>query len=59
MQGLSPFLGMQINTSEAGVRTGVYRGHTYYFCSQRCKEKFDRLQTSRSRRMQDGPEQRP
>jgi Cu+-exporting ATPase len=36
-----PVCGMSINPNEALAQTN-YRGQTYYFCSQECKEKFEK-----------------
>lgn len=36
-----PVCGMELNPYEALAQT-TYQGETYYFCSQDCKEKFDR-----------------
>jgi YHS domain-containing protein len=33
--------GMRINPYEA-LAQSTYRGETYYFCSQECKDKFDK-----------------
>jgi Cu+-exporting ATPase len=35
-----PVCGMDIETATAAGRT-EYKGQTYYFCSSKCKEKFD------------------
>jgi uncharacterized protein len=35
-----PVCGMTVDR-DAGKRTSVYQGHTYYFCSSSCKAKFD------------------
>jgi P-type Cu+ transporter len=35
-----PVCGMDVDTANATVRT-EHKGHTYYFCSPKCKEKFD------------------
>ena len=34
-----PVCGMAVETAKA--KPSVYRGHTYYFCSQNCREKFE------------------
>lgn len=36
-----PVCGMVINPFEALAQT-TYRGETYYFCSDECKQKFDK-----------------
>ena len=36
-----PVCGMEVNEQQAAA-TSAYQGRTYYFCSQGCKEKFDR-----------------
>lgn len=36
-----PICGMQVDPEKA-AGTSVYQGRTYYFCSIRCKERFDR-----------------
>ena len=34
-----PVCGMTVETAKA--KSSVYHGHTYYFCSQGCREKFE------------------
>lgn len=34
-----PVCGMNVQTSAA--ETAAYRGHIHYFCSQKCREKFE------------------
>ncbi len=34
-----PVCGMNVQTSVA--KTAAYRGHIYYFCSQKCRDKFE------------------
>lgn len=41
MKVKDPVCGMEINSEEAEA-TSVYNGKTYYFCSQTCKNKFDK-----------------
>ena len=36
-----PVCGMEVNIETAPARS-VYEGQTYYFCSQDCKEAFDK-----------------
>ena len=36
-----PVCGMVIELSKAPAET-TYQGHTYYFCSQQCKDAFDK-----------------
>ena len=36
-----PVCNMQVNEKDAASRS-EYQGQTYFFCSQNCKEKFDR-----------------
>lgn len=36
-----PVCAMSINPHEALAQTN-YRGQTYYFCSQECREKFEK-----------------
>ncbi len=36
-----PVCGMDVTPETAGAKT-EYEGHTYYFCSQSCKDSFDR-----------------
>lgn len=38
---VDPVCGMSINPFEALAQT-TYRGQTHYFCSQDCKDKFDK-----------------
>ena len=38
-QAKDPVCGMTVETSAA--KTAVYKGQNYYFCSQRCREKFE------------------
>ena len=38
-QAKDPVCGMTVQTSAA--KTAVYKGQNYYFCSQRCREKFE------------------
>jgi Cu+-exporting ATPase len=35
-----PVCGMEIDEKKAS-RTSTFGGHTYYFCSDACKKKFD------------------
>jgi YHS domain-containing protein len=35
-----PVCGMQVNEPQAAGQS-EYRGQTYYFCSQTCKQQFD------------------
>ncbi len=35
-----PVCGMQLNREDV-TEQGEYRGHTYYFCSDACRNKFD------------------
>jgi YHS domain-containing protein len=41
MQQKDPVCGMSVDTNKAMASTQS-QGKTYYFCSQECKEKFDR-----------------
>lgn len=36
-----PVCGMTVDETRAGARS-EYRGQTFYFCSQDCKNKFDK-----------------
>lgn len=36
-----PVCGMQIKREDA-AHSSDYQGQTYYFCSQRCKQRFDK-----------------
>jgi Cu+-exporting ATPase len=36
-----PVCGMEIEPMSAAAQT-TYKGHTYYFCSQECKDNFDK-----------------
>lgn len=36
-----PVCGMTIDQSDAAARS-TYQGRTYFFCSQQCKDTFDR-----------------
>ena len=38
---IDPVCRMEIDESEAKA-TSVYKGKTYYFCSESCKEQFDK-----------------
>ena len=38
--GLDPVCKMEVNTMSAEAQS-EYRGVTFYFCSQGCKERFD------------------
>ena len=38
---IDPVCGMHIDPKEA-PDTSSYQGQTYYFCSQECKQEFDR-----------------
>jgi len=38
---IDPICRMEIDESEARA-TSVYKGKTYYFCSESCKEQFDK-----------------
>jgi len=40
MKVTDPVCGMEIEKEEAAAKS-EYKGNTYYFCSKRCKEKFD------------------
>jgi YHS domain-containing protein len=40
-QVVDPVCGMQMDPEEAADAT-EYNGEVYYFCSDHCKEKFDR-----------------
>lgn len=35
-----PVCGMDVDEKQAAA-TATHEGHTYYFCSQACKQKFD------------------
>ena len=37
---IDPVCGMKIKAEEA-PSTSVYKGKTYYFCSETCKDEFD------------------
>ena len=37
---IDPVCGMQVQTANAPART-AHDGHTYYFCADRCRERFD------------------
>lgn len=37
---IDPVCGMEIEEAEAAA-SRTYKGKTYYFCSQACREKFD------------------
>jgi len=39
--GLDPVCGMEVNPESAEAQS-EYGGQTFYFCSARCKEAFDR-----------------
>ncbi|MFZ5862325.1 MAG: YHS domain-containing protein [Nitrospirota bacterium] len=39
-----PVCGMAVEVTAA--KTSVYRGQTYYFCSNECREKFEATPTS-------------
>jgi Cu+-exporting ATPase len=36
-----PVCGMDVNESQAKAKTD-YKGQTYYFCSDSCKQKFEK-----------------
>jgi YHS domain-containing protein len=36
-----PVCGMGVDPAKASRLAGVYKGTTYYFCSESCKRKFD------------------
>jgi P-type Cu+ transporter len=50
---IDPVCGMSVDETTAAAKTS-YKGKTYYFCSEDCKESFDRdpdkyLKTATSR----------
>jgi YHS domain-containing protein len=40
-QMTDPVCGMKVDEKKAGA-TSSYQGQTYHFCSQECKQKFDK-----------------
>ncbi len=44
-----PVCGMDINENQAKAKTD-YKGRTYYFCSDSCKQKFEKNPSSTQKR---------
>ena len=44
MMSVDPVCGMEVDEARANAtgKTSVYRGKTYYFCAEECKEQFDK-----------------
>ncbi|MFW6117050.1 MAG: YHS domain-containing protein [Thermoproteota archaeon] len=40
---IDPVCGMEVDEQEAKYKT-EYKGKTYYFCAEMCKEKFEKTQ---------------
>ena len=38
-----PVCGMAVDEQKAGGATSTYRGTSYYFCSEACKQKFEQV----------------
>jgi len=52
-----PVCGMEVDESKAkaATRTADYKGRTYYFCSDDCKEKFDKQPTKYAWKVSPSP----
>jgi len=48
---LDPVCGMTVRRGETASKS-EYQGHTYYFCSTSCKERFDREPEQYARNME-------
>jgi len=52
-----PVCGMQVDPETAGSKRSEYKGRTYYFCSESCKQDFDKNPEKYIKNMRGGKQQ--